>query len=252
MFNFTEMWRFDKESIETTTQQEILNAVNLLDRSPWFGYGTNYSRLLGGVERNSSGHIVSARVAQMFWRLEIPDDAEIDDSQGSGLELQLADQRSLDWEEEFIQISLNSSSPTATVTPNSAKSFGEVSGEAIFFDAFFMAGGYLIMFIYTIIMLGNFNLIHVRLYLTISGLFSIAMGMVISMGISSVLGFPYTPMHAVLPFICLGIGIDDMFVIVQSYYNVLNEAKTKSRTLTIGEKMGETLRHAGVRWVTIN
>ena len=241
------MWRFEKEFIETTTQQEILDAVNLLDKSPWFGYDTNYTRLLGGVERNSSGHIVSARVAQMFWRLEIPDNAEIDDSQGSGLELQLADQSSLAWEEQFIQLALNSSSHTATILPNSAKSFGEVSGEAIFFDAFFMAGGYLIMFIYTIIMLGNANLIHVRLYLTISGLLSIAMGMVISMGLSSLLGFPYTPMHAVLPFICLGIGIDDMFVIVQSYYNVLNQAKTKSRVLSVGEKMGQTLRHAGVR-----
>ena len=198
----SEMWRFEKEHIETTTQQEILDAVNLLDKSPWFGYGTNYSRLLGGVERNSTGHIVSARVAQMFWRLEIPDNAEIDDSQGSGLELQLADQISLTWEEEFLQIALNSSTQTTTVIPNSAKSFGEVSGEAIFFDAFFMAGGYIIMFIYTIFMLGNTNLVHVRLYLTISGLLSIAMGMIISMGISSVLGFPYTPMHAVLPFIC--------------------------------------------------
>ena len=33
--------------------------------------------------------------------------------------------------------------------------------------------------------------------------------------ISSLLGFPYTPMHSMLPFLCLGIGIDDMFVIVQ-------------------------------------
>ena len=32
---------------------------------------------------------------------------------------------------------------------------------------------------------------------------------------SSLLGFPYTPMHSMLPFLCLGIGIDDMFVIVQ-------------------------------------
>merc|ERR1719278_571900 len=53
-------------------------------------------------------------------------------------------------------------------------------------------------------------------------------------------------MHAVLPFICLGIGIDDMFVIVQSYYNVLNEAKTSRTSTTIGEKIGQTLRHAGV------
>ena len=85
---------------------------------------------------------------------------------------------------------------------------------------------------------------QVRLYLTLAGLLSIAMGMVVSMGLSSLLGFPYTPMHAVLPFICLGIGIDDMFVIVTSYYNVV----TRGEAATLGDKIGQTMRHAGVRW----
>ena len=66
------------------------------------------------------------------------------------------------WEQKFIEIGLNSSTATTTVFPNAAKSFGEVSGEAIFFDAFFMAGGYLIMFLYTIIMLGRASTLQVR------------------------------------------------------------------------------------------
>ena len=49
----------------STTQQEILDAVNLLEKSPWYGYDNNYTNILGGVERNSSGHVVSARVAQV-------------------------------------------------------------------------------------------------------------------------------------------------------------------------------------------
>ena len=209
-----EMWRYDEDLIKTATQDEILNAINLLEKSPWYGYGTNYSNLLGGITRNSSGHVVSATVAQMFWRIEIPDGAEIIDSQGSGLELQLADKDSLEWEEQFIQIGQNSSSKTATVLPNASKSFGEVSTQAIFFDAFFMAGGYIIMFLYTILMLGNLNTLELRMFLTISGLASIGMGIAISVGLSSLLGFPYTPMHAVLPFICLGkeIGNGNIFV----------------------------------------
>ena len=202
-----EMWRYDEDLINTATQQEILDAVNLLEKSPWYGYGTNYSNLLGGITRNSSGHVVAATVAQLFWRIEIPDGAEIVDSQGSGLELQLADEDSLEWEEQFIQIGQNSSSKTATVLPNASKSFGDVSTQAIFFDAFFMAGGYVIMFLYTILMLGNLNTLELRMFLTISGLASIGMGIAISVGLSSMLGFPYTPMHAVLPFICLGEGI---------------------------------------------
>ena len=202
------MWRYDEDLINTATQSEIIDAVNLLEKSPWYGYGTNYSKLLGGLTRNSSGHVISATVAQMFWRIEIPDGAEIVDSQGSGLELQLADEDSLEWEEQFIQIGVNSSSKTATVLPNASKSFGEVSTQAIFFDAFFMAGGYIIMFLYTILMLGNLNTLELRMFLTLSGLASIGMGIAISVGLSSLLGFPYTPMHAVLPFICLGEEID--------------------------------------------
>ena len=83
-----------------------------------------------------------------------------------------------------------------------------------------MAGGYFLMFIYTAVMLGKLNCVEVRMFLTIAGISSIVMGLVIAVGISSVLGFPYTPMHAILPFLCLGIGIDDMFVIMQCLSNI--------------------------------
>ena len=66
----------------STTQQEILDAVNNLSKSPWYGYNHDYTSILGGVTRNASGHVVGARVAQVFWRLEIPDNAEVVDSQG--------------------------------------------------------------------------------------------------------------------------------------------------------------------------
>ena len=46
-----------------------------------------------------------------------------------------------------------------------------------------------------------------------------------------------------LPFICLGIGIDDMFVIVQCLYNI---DSNQVGELSIEEKMGITLKHAGV------
>ena len=67
----------------------------------------------------------------------------------------------LAWEDKFVEIALNSSSSTATVIPNASKSFGDISSDAIFFDAFLMAGGYLIMFAYTILMLGRLNRLEV-------------------------------------------------------------------------------------------
>ena len=47
------------------------------------------------------------------------------------------------------------------------------------------------------------------------GILGVMMGILVSYGLCSVLGFFYSAAHAVMPFLLLGIGIDDMFVIVQ-------------------------------------
>ena len=236
-----EMWRFNEAYIKTTTQQEIIDAVNLLTKSPWFGYKRNFTELLGGIERNSTGHVVAARTAQMFWSIKLPEDGVLVKDQGSGVEFNLADQTSLDWEEAFVAAVLNSSHTGAITLPMAESSFGVVSAEAISSDSRLVAAGYFLMFSYTVLMLGKWNSIEVKLYLSMVGIIGIGMGLVIGLSISSVFGFPYTPVHALLPFICLGIGIDDMFVIVQCWTNLRVDPST-----SITEKMGLALQHAGV------
>ena len=240
-WSLLEMWRFNEAYIETATQQEIIDAVNLLTKSPWFGYDRNFTKLLGGIERNRTGHVVAARTAQMFWSIKVPEDGVFVEGQGSGVELELADQTSLDWEEAFVATVLNSSRPGAVTLPNAGRSFSDISSEAIYSDAWLVAAGYILMFSYTILMLGKWNSVEVRLYLSVAGILGIGMGLVIGLGISSVFGFPYTPMHSMLPFLCLGIGIDDMFVIVQCWTNLRLDPST-----SITEKMGLALQHAGV------
>ena len=139
---------------------------------------------------------------------------------------------------------ISNSSPGALAIPNASKSFSDISADAIFFDAFLMAGGYLVMFLYTCLMLGKLNRLEVRAFLSVAGLASIGMGIGASVGLASLLGFPYTPMHAILPFICLGIGIDDMFVVMQCWENVAREPRAKE--LPTAERIGLTLKHAGV------
>ena len=118
---------------------------------------------------------------------------------------------SLNWEETFVATVLNSSHTGAITLPGAESSFRVISSEAVYSDARLVAAGYILMFCYTILMLGKWNSMEVRLYLSMVGILGIGMGLVIGLSISSVFGFPYTPVHALLPFICLGIGIDDMF-----------------------------------------
>ncbi len=83
-------------------------------------------------------------------------------------------------------------------------SFNDISSSAIFFDGVKMGLGYLLMFAYTMLMLGRINSVEHRFYLTAAGIAAVAMGLSAAYGLSAALGLPYTPIHAILPFLCLG------------------------------------------------
>ena len=70
----------------------------------------------------------------------------------------------------------------------------------------------------------------------------VGVGIGTSYAFSSAIGYPYTPMHAILPFMLLGIGIDDMFVIVQSFDNLNAREKTED----IATQIGLAVKNAGV------
>ena len=66
----------------------------------------------------------------------------------------------------------------------------------------------------------RFNIVEQRGWLAMIGIGSIGLGIVTSYGLAGLFGIPNTPMNSILPFLLLGIGIDDMFVIVQSFMNI--------------------------------
>ena len=48
------------------------------------------------------------------------------------------------------------------------------------------------------------NMIEFRLLLALFGLFAVLMGLGVAIGLMSLIGLPYIPLHAMLPFVCLG------------------------------------------------
>ena len=74
------------------------------------------------------------------------------------------------------------------------------------------------------------------------GIASVAMAIFVSYGLCSAFGVFFGPVHSILPFLLLGIGIDDMFVIVQCWNNLPNEERKQNLPIRIGT----ALRHAGV------
>ena len=131
--------------------------------------------------------------------------------------------------QEKIDSRTDNSKSKFKIRINMSRSYTDVASSAIFLEVFKIMLGYILMFVYTSTMLGRFNILHQRFYLTFSGIFSVVLGILVSVGWSGILGFPYTPMHAILPFLMIGIGIDNMFVIVQCWYNLNSKVSIKSR-----------------------
>ena len=80
--------------------------------------------------------------------------------------------------------------------------------------------------------------------LSLVGLACCFLGLVTSYGICSGLGLVFSPMHAIIPFLFVGIGIDDMFVIVQCHSNIIKsqDGQTSSHL----DIMAMTMKQAGV------
>ncbi len=253
---------------------------------------SNFSDLLGGVERDVHGRIVSARAAMfLFWGKMNGSRAKME---GVGLENALGeyvrtirkfgkkhqplvvpcciphlqvDSDTLAFEAEVIRVLSNASAEVASsddgvkIFVNVARSFNDIASAAIFTDVSKVVAGFAIVFTYVVLMLGDFSMVKNRAFLSLCGLGSVFLAMAASAGICHTLGYPHSPLHNFIPFLLMGLGmrvhfrkekrwanaffntgIDDMFVIMESWRNLPPQPDGGN----IPDRFGRTMRKAGV------
>ena len=83
-------------------------------------------------------------------------------------------------------------------------------------DAGLLLSAFLMIFIYSFFVLGACSPIHMRIVSAIVGLSCVGLSIAAGYGISFTAGYKFSDMHGVLPFLILGLGVDDMFVIVNT------------------------------------
>ncbi|XP_068236548.1 patched domain-containing protein 3-like [Palaemon carinicauda] len=240
-----EMWGYNSSVYESLTDQDVTDAVNGVKMAQTFSYPMNFTDFLGGVTRNASGHVTGAKAALTYLIMRV-NRSEVtlgDSSRHAGLSEEV-DIGLYNWEGTYIQLLLNQSDllPGLKLFPESQRSFGEISSDTIFGDVIYLVFGEATLFIYVQLMLGKFNMVENRPLLSLLGILSTFMAVGLSFGLCSAFSLPYGPVHSILPLLMLGLGVDDMFVIVQCFNN-LNE---EERRLELRQRMATALRHAGV------
>ena len=231
------------EEIANLTQEDILYKINNFTRSEIFLLDKKFSNFLGEISYDEDGRIVGAKATMMRWFSKMNSTEAL--LNPIRFRDEPIDRRTLDFEGEMINVMLNTSGyPEGLESyPNVHRSFGDVAFSTIFGDIPFLAIGFAIVLIYIIVMLGKFSWVENRFYLSGVGIISVIMGIIVAYGFSSAVGLFFGPMHNILPFLLLGIGIDDMFVIVQSW-ETLTEKERKEKPLE--ERFGIVMMHSGV------
>jgi len=219
-----DLWNYDKETLQNDS--DPLATVNNSGKDL-----QELQQTVGGIQTNSNGDFTSAKALSIMYFL-----ANNDKLVGGSY----VDEEAENWEMEFLDLTRNIKSDLISVYPEATISMDEEFGGAIQGDIGLMSTGYIIMLVYLALNLGRLrDRVEARIGLSAAGLICIGMSIGASYGLSAGLGFFFTPLHTILPFILLGLGIDDSFVIAGAYEQVKG-AKD------VPERVALALSHAGV------
>mmetsp|Transcript_9528 Transcript_9528/g.18486 ORF Transcript_9528/g.18486 Transcript_9528/m.18486 type:complete len:1147 (+) Transcript_9528:168-3608(+) len=245
--------RFDFSNINSDA--DLLNLINRasIDFTPEGSKETfsldisNRHDLMANVVRNAdSGRIETATTLKMSWFASRANDTVRDES-CTGLDSTGAawDEVSCNptevWENEFekrVNEEFNVNSKHVFAHVQTASSIGNELSKVIGGDVITLNVGLFLIVLYAILVLGKFHPVLSRSSLAFSGVVSVGLAIGGTFGIGGWTGVPQTPVTSTLPFILLGIGVDDMFVLA----GALGRAPT---SLSAEDRIGYMMRTAG-------
>jgi Niemann-Pick C1 protein len=122
----------------------------------------------------------------------------------------------MSWEEEFIKVGRKERKHLKVYVAASRSQDDELA-RAIAGDMMPFMAAIAIMTTFTAFFLGPFDLLEGRYVLGACGVYMVLLATYAGFGIAGFCGLPVTSITAFLPFIMLGIGVDDMFIITNAY-----------------------------------
>uniref|UniRef100_A0A672PCT5 Protein patched homolog 1-like n=1 Tax=Sinocyclocheilus grahami TaxID=75366 RepID=A0A672PCT5_SINGR len=137
------------------------------------------------------------------------------------------------WQRKFVENSSSNVYAFSTTTLNDImKSFSDVSVIRV-------AGGYLLMLAYACVTMLRWDCAKSQGAVGLAGVLLVALSVAAGLGLCSLLGLSFNAATTqVLPFLALGIGVDDMFLLAHSFTETRSNIPFKERT-------GDCLRRTG-------
>lgn len=232
LYYLTEQNKYDDETIIALTDEDIIDKINANNTKSGITGGPFLPEsYLGSITRDNNGRIVGAK-AMLINFIGVNEGDQKGDDVSRLFEEKLLNLVNEDFNFEFGVVAY----------PLTMRSFGDLIGGSIGDDLNTLATGYILILLYVCFNLGKLNSVEHRVWLSLIGIVSVVLGVVSSYGLSQLMGFMFTQMNSLLPFLMLGVGIDDMFVIMQAWENLSEEERCLERVV----RFGLAMKHAGV------
>ncbi|CAM9472608.1 unnamed protein product [Ascophyllum nodosum] len=234
-FSSRAVTRFWGDSFETynasvTSDTDVLADINV-DTYP-DGASVNLEAVFGNtIEYDSSGSVTGAEAMVQTYVL----DTTTDD----------ADEEANEWMtdyQDFMKEQAEEYSSILGIEYITGRSIDDALNESISGEIFLFVATYLIMLVVVMIAIGRFHSkenIHRRSWLGNAGLYVVMAAGLAAYGLNSGFGVPFTTLATILPFILIGIGVDDMFVIVAAFDHT-------DPALPVEERVALGLKRCGV------
>jgi len=224
-------WMYNSSALGSENNDTtILTTINAANEEE------DLKNVLGHMQ-TSNGDITSAQAAMIFFFIE--DNRKVVNGE-------YVDPQAEDWEEAYLDFLEDPSRygfsfPDINIYRFARRSVGDEFGDAIQGDISLLLIAYMVLLVYVAFNLGQTGQKCVRMRASLSVIVLITVGISIaaSTGLCSGFGLMYTPLHSVLPFVLLGIGVDDSFVIADSFDAIHHKTPVPERT-------SRALSHAGV------
>ncbi|XP_058718170.1 protein patched homolog 1-like isoform X4 [Poecile atricapillus] len=204
--------------------------------------------IIGGTVKNSSGKLVSAQALQTMFQLMTPKQmyehfkgheyvSHINWSEDKAAAILEA------WQRMYVEVvhqsvAQNSTqkvlSFTTTTLDDILKSFSDVSVIRV-------ASGYLLMLAYACLTMLRWDCAKSQGAVGLAGIFLVALSVAAGLGLCSLIGISFNAATTqVLPFLALGVGVDDIFLLVHAFSET-----GQNKRIPFEDRTGECLKRTG-------
>eukprot|EP00978_Attheya_sp_CCMP212_P025083 scaffold80008_cov47-Attheya_sp.AAC.5 len=226
-------WNYDLATLQADAS--IIETVNS------YGSRADLEAILGNAVFDENDQIVSAEALSLSYFLA---DRSIIENGGDTDPINEA------WEEEVFLNVIEDVAPTSFPSIEmdylSSRSFNDEFGGAISGDLLFVQVSYFISFLFLGATLGKLKCgTGSRWTMALGALFMVVLSTGAGFGLSSGFGLFFGPVHSLLPFILLGIGVDDAFVIVNAFNRERKVRRSEENNAAIAKRSASALARAG-------